>query len=185
MRFSLHYRSELKAAGNNNNRAAEKHELRRIFHPQLKDLWTRKPLEAMAAQFLDPAYELSCAKEVGGLRFASLICSSHHLVGALTITFLRPEEPGKLITEGGDIDNRMKTLLDALSVPKVAQIPSNFVPSADEDPLHCLLEDDNLVTELNIRVDRLLAPSRPTEVILLIDVNVSATMATFKNSVFT
>jgi hypothetical protein len=185
MRFSLYYRGELRAAGNNSNRASEKHQLRLNFHPQLKDLWTRTPLKTVADQFLDPAYELSCVKEVDGHRFASLICSRHHLLARLSITFLRPEEPGNLITEGGDIDNRMKTLLDALSVPKAGQLPTGFQPSGDEVPLHCLLEDDNLVSQLNIRVDRLLAPSNRKEVILLIDIDVSAIMATFKNSVFT
>ena len=39
------------------------------------------------------------------------------LTCGLKILFLRKEGPGKLILQGGDIDNRLKTLLDALKMP--------------------------------------------------------------------
>ena len=86
-----------------------------------------------------------------------------------------------MITQGGDIDNRIKTLLDALSIPQANQIPSRDVPRDDEDPFHCLLEDDNLITGIRITTDRLLACSNDKEVLILMSVDVSCTRATLEN----
>ena len=92
------------------------------------------------------------------------------MVADLTITLLRPEEPGSIISEGGDIDNRLKTLLDSLKVHKVAEIPTNESPS-EESRFFCLVEDDNLITSLDIKTDRLLNSSADrSDVILLIHV---------------
>lgn len=47
-----------------------------------------------------------------------------------------------MIRQGGDIDNQLKTLFDALRAPHdVAELPGG--PSdGDQDPLFCLLDDD-------------------------------------------
>lgn len=181
MRFDLYYQGPLRASGGRK----EKQTLRRAFHPQLRDLWQRAPLQDMADQFLDPAYELTVIRRVGDFDFAPLVSSTHHLLAELSITMLRPEEPGRLITTGGDIDNRLKTLLDALSLPKHNQLPDGDAPLNNEQPMHCLLEDDNLVTRLDVRVGRLLGEHHEADVLLLLSVEISATRATFKNSVFT
>lgn len=95
---------------------------------------------------------------------------------------LRPEEPGNLITAGGDIDNRLKTLLDALRYPKNAnEIPVDVLPDVDENPFHCLLEDDNLITGLSVTTDRLLQPAGPNAVELLIAVQINPTVMTHGN----
>ena len=86
-----------------------------------------------------------------------------------------------MITQGGDIDNRIKTLLDALSIPQANQIPNRDVPREDEDPFHCLLEDDNLITGIRITTDRLLACSNDKEALILMSVDVSCTRATLDN----
>jgi hypothetical protein len=94
-------------------------------------------------------------RTVGAYDFASVVHSTIDLVADLTIIFLRPEPPGAIFTQGGDIDNRIKTLLDALKMPDEPQdMPQGALPSADEHPLFCLLEDDNLITGLNIKTDR-------------------------------
>ena len=131
--------------------------------------------------FLNPNYELSVIKKVDEWNFASVVNSRNDLVAELDIVLLRPEEPGKVITQGGDIDNRLKTLLDALSIPQANQIPPEDKPRDDEDPFHCLFEDDNLITGIRITADRLLASSETKEVVVLICVDVSCTRATLKN----
>jgi len=43
--------------------------------------------------------------------------------------FLRPGEPGRLVSRGGDIDNRIKTLLDGLRMPTDAiELPKESHP---------------------------------------------------------
>ena len=92
---------------------------------------------------------------------------------------LRPAAPGELM-HGGDIDNRIETLFDGLCVPPVDQIRW-LVPEPDEVPFFCLLEDDSLVTSLQVNKERLLRPPDPTDkhpesrVDLLIAVNVRPT----------
>ncbi len=64
----------------------------------------------------------------------------------------------------GDIDNRIKTLLDALQVPNLGdQVPKEWIPSEEENPLYCLMEDDRLINSLTIITDRLLAPITESE----------------------
>ena len=176
MKFRLHYRGPLASNGGPKAKQA----IRRYFHPQLKDLWTRPPLATHSELFLSADPELGVIRQVGGKAFSSVISATHFLVCELNICLLRPEDPGSLVTQGGDLDNRMKTLLDALSIPKDNQMPTGDA-EADEYPFHCLLEDDNLVTGLSVSVDRLLGPSQPSEVLALIEVRVAATRGTFKN----
>lgn len=102
------------------------------------------------------------------------------MVAELDVTLLRPEAPGSVITQGGDIDNRLKTLLDALRMPKTdAEIPKGDTPGQDEGPFFCLLEDDNLVTHLSVTTDRLLVPvQHHLEVVAFLHVRVKVTRAT-------
>ena len=121
--------------------------------------------------------------EIENFIFVPLVNERMNLIAELEITLLRPEEPGFIVTQGGDIDNRLKTLLDALRMPKNKdELPKNSVPGEDERPFFCLLEDDNLVTRIAVETDRLLEPVVDTsEVELLIHVYTKVTMATMDN----
>jgi hypothetical protein len=84
--------------------------------------------------------------------------------------FLRKEDAGR-VYQGGDLDNRLKTLFDALAVPPLDQAISD---QSISDPIYCLLEDDALIMGINVQTHRLLA--RPnvdkSNVLLVIDVDV-------------
>ena len=177
MKFRLHYRGPLKS----NGKPKDKQCIRRKLLPQLRELWERSPLVDQKNEFLDPCYELTAVKKVDGWNFTSIVNSNNHLIAELDIVLLRPEEPGALITQGGDIDNRLKTLFDALSIPKADQIPKGDSPCQGEELFHCLVEDDNLITGVNITVDRLLGESEPGEVLIIVCVDVSCTRATLEN----
>lgn len=69
----------------------------------------------------------------------------------LHITWLRPGLLGSLVNASGDIDNRLKTLFDAMRVPCVEVQGAN-----DDQPTFCLLDDDALITDVRITTDRLL-----------------------------
>jgi hypothetical protein len=59
----------------------------------------------------------------------------------------------------GDLDNRLKTLIDTLRKPHNAnELVGNEMPPVDEDPFYCLLEDDDLVTGLGVETDMLRGP---------------------------
>jgi hypothetical protein len=75
----------------------------------------------------------------------------------------------------GDIDNRIKGMLDALRMPSKSEIGSaNLSPQQGEAPFFTLLEDDALVTSPSVETDYLLEPGRKDDVLLLLDVKVEA-----------
>jgi hypothetical protein len=167
MRFTLFYRGPLKSNGDKNHKQA----LRKHFHPQLKRLWNQEPLCNFKSFYeASRGQEDIIARQVDGFRFVPLVCQGLHLVARLQLILLRPEPPGSIITSGGDIDNRIKTLLDSLKVPEHNALPPNALPESDETPFFCLLEDDSLVTELNITTAQLLEPDLNNEVVLLLNV---------------
>jgi hypothetical protein len=68
----------------------------------------------------------------------------------------RRDVPGSVIS-AGDLDNRIKTLVDTLRRPaSIQELRGNEKPTAGEDPFFCLLEDDKLVTHLAVETDTLL-----------------------------
>ena len=79
------------------------------------------------------------------------------MVCELDVLFLRPGNPGALLRHGGDIDNRIKVLLDSLRRPDdEGEIQNKEGDEPDPDPMYCVLQDDSLITKLSVTVDRLL-----------------------------
>ncbi len=199
MEFTLHYRGSLKAKGD----PEHKHELRCHFHRQLRELWNQLPLSTVRDDALNPnppdlsqkeygsdnlrrLAEItpfpSLIKPVGAFNFVPLISQKLAMVAELKVTLLRPEPPGAIITQGGDIDNRLKTLFDALKIPNKNALPAGSCPRPDENPFHCLLEDDNLITSISVSTDRLLEQvGDKSEVILVIYVLTKVTASTVNN----
>jgi hypothetical protein len=90
--------------------------------------------------------------------------------------YLRPALPGSLITEAGDIDNKLKTLFDALKMPNRKQELGTYrLPSDDENPFYVLLEEDKLISRVSVETDILLQLTRfdPNETRLVITVTLS------------
>jgi hypothetical protein len=164
--------------------AGHKHEIRRVFHAQLKQLWaTNKFLSTHTVDLSDShsstrpiadnasrwAGELPQTKvpfsealangyKEHGYRFVPLVCESFSLLCSLRILFLRRDMPGSVVT-AGDIDNRLKTVIDALRRPRnLQELAGNENPQNGEDPFFVLLEDDKGVTHLEVETDTLLDP---------------------------
>jgi hypothetical protein len=184
MRLMLHYRGPLKA----NAGPAHKHDLRRHFHQQLKRLWAQKPLAEMP-KWIQPVkdpHEYHFLRSMPPFTFAPLVTEEVNAVVELSLTILRPELPGGLITQGGDIDNRLKSLFDALAMPPLPNaLPPAATPTDDETPLFCLLEDDNLIVSVTVRTEQLLEPvSDQSLVDVTIAVKTRVTRNTMDNDVF-
>lgn len=188
MRFRLTYDGELKSsqkdptAAQPDRIAEHKQAIRKVFHRQLKHLWaTNKFLrdhkmspiaethrlvadrDEDYGNFSDPpaiamAEAIANRYRENGYRFVPLVREDISLLCSLEVLFLRRDVPGSVIS-AGDLDNRIKTLIDTLRRPKGAnELRGNETPAADEDPFFCLLEDDNLVTQLTVETDTLLDP---------------------------
>lgn len=179
MEFRLNYRGILKANGDREH----KHNLRRHFHSQLSELWKQPPLAdrpQLASESPKPG-QVSLSRAVGSFRFVPLISGRIHAVAELELLLLRPGPPGHLLRGGGDIDNRLKTLLDALKIPEPNALPTDVIPKDSEIPFYCLLEDDKLVTAIRVETDRLLDPRDELEVLLVIHVATKYTSTVWAN----
>jgi hypothetical protein len=167
MELTLFYRGHLRANGD----AAHKHQIRREFEPQIR---RRFPGPNGPHQFV--------TKANNNVQFVFIapITRAVQLTADLKITLLRPTAPGNIIQHGGDIDNRLKTLFDALRCPAVDEVPEAERPGIHElaqnpnNCFRCLLEDDALISSLSVRTDRLLdvdPGEHPNEVVLIIHVS--------------
>lgn len=168
MEFILHYRGELKANGS----PKDKHCIRQRLHPQLKELWKQPPLMYFEELLVPQSNRnrFGIIRQLGAFEFAPLVASNLNFLAELEIVLLRPGTPGNVLQTGGDIDNRLKTLLDALAVPPHPNgLPKGINPVDGETPFFCLLEDDGLITKLSVHTERLLEPTRsPSEVELTV-----------------
>jgi hypothetical protein len=179
MEFRLTYEGVLLGASKNNTRAAHKHEIRRVFHKQLKRLFELHPafstvrptsqeeinelgVESGAFNRIHDhqRYEARLAEfERCGYRFFPLATREWSLMCSVQILFLRPDVPGGAI-QSGDIDNRLKTIFDALRIPSgKSELGGYDTPQDGENPFFCLLEDDSLISHASIETDTLLQPT--------------------------
>jgi hypothetical protein len=180
MRFTLIYSGDLRA----NGKPDHKHQIRRCFHAQLAMLWSQLPLSENRSWFTVEADDKSIDlnRPVPPYRFVPLVSSALALICEVRIFLLRPDPPGALVTQAGDIDNRLKTLFDAMRVPRLTELPRGASPAPDEEPFFCLLEDDALISSIAVESERLLVPNRdPATVDLHIQVTTRATRATWGN----
>ncbi len=157
MRFVLTYDGVVPSSSSK-NKQRHMHSVRQQLHPQLKRQWEVE--ESLIAVAKRNGRSLVFPREE--FRFIPLVAKRLDLVCYLDILMLRRQEPGQFIRHGGDIDNQIKNLFDSLRVPDLGQV-SNFAPQQGETPFYCLLEDDALITGLQLKTERLLEPAKTGE----------------------
>lgn len=166
MEFRLVYQGPLFANGS----PAHKHDVRKQFHPQLRRLWQTHPalkfmidngIATLTANRESPSCGIVTLDEyadmfkAGNFRFVPLVAKCFATACCLDILLLRPDRSDPLVSQAGDVDNRIKTPFDALRIPEPDEV-KGLTPADGEDPFFCLLEDDALIVEFHISADRLL-----------------------------
>jgi len=161
VKFRLVYDGRLPSASNS-SRKREKHDIRKSVHQQLLQF-----VQVRAA--VEDRHQIKSRRfHVGIFDFIPLVTKQHAVTCHLDILFLRSGQPGSHII-GGDLDNRLKTLFDALRIPhNENELPPDSFPEEDEDPFRCLLEDDSLITAHSVTTDRLLVPAQKADDVRLI-----------------
>lgn len=204
MEFRLLYKGQLTA----DMGLSEKHEIRKQIHSQMARLWQVHPAlrfirkrgmpvlsnEKFKDEFLETGYALTLEQfadlyKISNFRFVPLVCDRLALSCGLDIVWLRRENPGALVDQHGDIDNRLKIFFDCLRMPKPGDEVSSLQPSGpEENPFFCLLEDDRLITDVRVTADHLLmgtTSSHPsTEVYLVVHVKIKLVRAMPLNLAF-
>ena len=197
MKFSLIYEGELKSNGN----PQHKQNIRECFRAQLKVLWQSDSLSGLF-DYATGSKEASltsmgnvridfpanpefrdgegwCVNRRGSI-FLPIVCKSLRTTAEIDIVWYRSERPGDFLPQG-DIDNRLKTLFDAFQVPDENQLQIATVESSASDPYLTVLEDDALISRINVETKQLLKPHSDNDVLLLIDVNTKVSAVTFEN----
>ena len=173
MEFRLTYAGKLYGSSTGSPRAKHKHEIRKIFHKQLKLLWEKTPhlngtgINSEVMLWYDEAFEkrhpphtiknISREFDMFGYNFVPLVTERISLLCGLEILFLRPDIPGGIL-RSADIDNRLKTLFDVLRMPKSrSELGDEYqTPAEEEKPFFCLLQDDSLIAKISVEADMLL-----------------------------
>lgn len=178
MKFYLTYEGRLLATqgdareNQRDRRADYKHAIRRVWHAQLKQLWqTSKFLReqkswrsdwdpsATPSDTREPLCEIIADLYVrDGFRFLPLVREQWYLHCSLDVLLLRRDTLGHSGVTAGDLDNRLKTIIDTLRVPKGRNESEGLAPTSEEDPFYCLLEEDSLISEFHLRSGPLLEP---------------------------
>jgi hypothetical protein len=161
---------------------AHKHELRRQIHRQLERLWavnkTLREAVAWEADFQKslPVTEMQTnivirddkkipLKDIlaklhkkNDYRFVPLVRRDWDLSCSISILFLRRQKPGRVFY-AGDLDNRIKTIIDALAMPQhINQFPADGPRKDEKKYFFVLAEDDALISRLEVEGDELLDP---------------------------
>jgi hypothetical protein len=164
MEFKLTYEGLLLGATRVDTRAPHKHQIRKVFHKQLKRFWeTNRFLQGWINADIQPHIHmrdhLSQQFQRNGYNFVPLVTENLSLFCDIHILILRPDVPGSLISSG-DIDNRLKTVFDALRLPdNQGELGGINAPEVEETPFFCLLEDDRLISKIAVETDILLEPT--------------------------
>lgn len=181
MQFRLTYTGELRPRQKGGLPSV--HQIRMALHPQLKTLWSLDPLCQLTESESSHRFLAGADQKRAGFNFRPVICKAFNIVAHLDVLFLRGHSPGDIVTRGGDIDNRLKSLLDALRVPSAAEVTTLTI-SDPPDPIYCLLEDDALLTKVAFEADRHLGNSKPFDALIVMQVDIKRSRAMAMNDIF-
>ena len=191
MKFTLTYDGPL-LSSSKAQRPKEKQAIRRMLHPQLEELlkvhpaleiWNDYESALIDAEKNEPDESRKTFLTVNAIenfRFVALFSVRWVLTCHLDILFLRRSKPGGIIHEGGDVDNRLLTLFDALKVPsKLEELGPIELPLPA--PLFCLLQDDSQISGFSVRTGQLLHPMNGlnSDVRLVINVTIEVRKVTY------
>jgi hypothetical protein len=87
VQFHLTYEGLLLGSSRDKTRADHKHEIRRVFHKQLKRLWDTDPWLSVA---LKCCFAMGWQSAIEPYRFVPLVRETEALVCSLNVLFLRP-----------------------------------------------------------------------------------------------
>jgi hypothetical protein len=196
MKFQLSFEGPLPSSGNANDAYPRPAKLQAIWkirdsinsqllhlvetHPALSG--RSSPSRALRHALIPPIV-------VDGFPFRALARAHFKVKCSLKIDLLVNHEPGSVITKRGDLDNRIKTLMDGLRVPASQQEIKNFASKdfLKQNDYVCLLEDDILVSALDVEMQRYLGPpmgAGEDHVRANIGVKIEPTEHTFNNEAF-
>lgn len=165
--------------------STHKQNIRKHFHRQIKVMWEKHPVLSEFTLCKNCGIDTRplCKPDfavLGGHEHipVSEYLASNHIVGDYSLVPLVAEEFGVTcsvdvllfqhghhegVFKAGDLDNRIKTLIDGLKKPlKVNAFGDHKKPTRTEKPFFCLLEDDSMISSFSVKSDQFFATT-PTQ----------------------
>ena len=183
MEFRLVYGGLLYGASRTDTRSSHKNDVRKVFHQQLKHLWNVAP-KLREWMMGNPWKEVLKARDYlakyhkfNGTSMVPLVTDGLGVGLKLDILMLRPDQPGMTLMQSGDIDNRLKTIFDALRLPQIGEV----FDAGGEEPFFCLMQNDSTVNHVAVTTDLLLGDVDVNEVRLIITVTIWPIVGTIQN----
>lgn len=136
--------------------------IRREFDRQLSKVWGKAPF-AVLKKWEDSGFVSGAprfTREVGGHTFVPLYGEDVGVGVDLDITLLTGMPAKKRVISAGDLDNRIKRLIDGLRIPSGHGEMSKTLPESGR--WHCLLRDDSAVLGLRARLGTYLGSDDPS-----------------------
>lgn len=189
MDICLIYRGNV--ASRNRAVAKDKHAIRCQLHPQIKRFWdltiaSQNENRTQHENYWTPFKlkkgdgDVSLLETRGNSTFATTVSDAAGWCALCRLSFTFFEHD---IRSGiGDIDNKVKTLMDALSLPPKADAAELEITST---PFHCLLANDRLVTSYSVDRRTIFTGKQsqtPDDDFVVIDARVYAARHTLFNS---
>lgn len=164
MEFKLFYKGKL----NSHPTPEHKHKKRLHFHNQLLELFDLPPLNNHRSWLKNK--KLATRLRDSSKNFLYLVSEKLEQYVELDVVFLIPKQSRNF----KDIDNKLKGLCDALTIPRTSKSKDLASRPPLKKPLICLLQDDSLIYKLNIDTDYLLdnSVSNKGEVLIVITVKI-------------
>jgi hypothetical protein len=133
--------------------------MRRDFHRQLTTVWATNKTLIDRSDKMDGVlsrYRLADEHQIPPWKFVPLVTTELQMLCSLDFLLLRRDHPGDSVWSG-DMDNRVKTLIDALEVPdKQSGYGTEIGVEPGYNPMFCLLQSDKLVTAMSVETGKLL-----------------------------
>lgn len=182
MKFTLFYSGTIRSSNKKN--VNHINEIRCGLSPQIRLLYDYEPLSGLEAKCEPGEYPEQSIRTFLNVRNRSYSCLVNRGFGlACIIHFTFFESSGSLsvASDIGDLDNKVKTLIDALRVPAESEVDvvrDSFIGHT----VHCLLMDDSYIWEIQVERKRLLHPEfRKQRTLAQIDVEVIPRKVTIAN----
>jgi hypothetical protein len=156
-------------------------DMRTAFHHQLRKLWGKVPFDILK-EWEDSNFAAQAPnflKVVGDHTFVPLYGEKIRVGVDLDIRLLTGLPEKKNVITAGDLDNRIKRIIDALQAPTQ---PGEMLPNMPAiRRWHCLVENDSSVLALKATLGSYLGNDDPSVAFVTIVVRPIAMAVTFEN----
>lgn len=174
MHITLTYKGQIQG---NARKQSDVWRLRRSFHDQLLKLRSTEQFEYVQKCSDPQSPDGYIGIDIGDSRYIPFVTSKMRTRCSLYVRVLRGIRQYNPVLGNVDLDNRIKTLIDALRSPQ--QIGE--LKDSDKTVSLVLLQDDSLIDGITVKSDHYLAEDDESVVFAIVTANIHLSHATWDN----